>query len=503
MKLRNYQEVAVAQICKAMEISHKLKVEISTGLGRYAIITTLSQIYVNNKFKVLVLTSNRNICYQLRELFLEREDEKYTDVALYIKDYVEHNLLITTYQDLKKSENFNVENFSVVICDGIHYLDEKTIERNFREKNIYFIGFTSLVDTKTSGWFSDAKCVFRYTVQDAIQDGYNVKGCEFEAIVFKIFKKHGYSVDILTQGKDAGYDLRADKEEKHFAIEVKLWDNASISDRIVKETATRVMLEAGKENRIPMLVIANPDPERIRKRLSSFEKIAIIDIQNLLFMVQGDSELEDSLISVLDYSLGDLRPIPPAILLDSHSVKNEEPDISHLIDIVRCWDSQKESSNEYEKLCYKVLRILFAGDLTLWSQQEHSNEELFRFDLICKIKNGNTKDFWKMAEEYFKSKYIVFEFKNYKGQITQKEIFTTEKYLYLKALRGVAIIISANGADKHAEKAIRGILREEGKLIINLSNYDMVEMLKIKIDNEDPADYLSSKLDKLLIDLEK
>lgn len=45
MKLRNYQEVAVAQICKAMETSHKLKAEINIGLGRNAIITTLSHIF--------------------------------------------------------------------------------------------------------------------------------------------------------------------------------------------------------------------------------------------------------------------------------------------------------------------------------------------------------------------------------------------------------------------------------------------------------------------------
>ena len=51
--------------------------------------------------------------------------------------------------------------------------------------------------------------------------------------------------------------------------------------------------------------------------------------------------------------------------------------------------------------------------------------------------------------------------------------------------------------------AIRGILREEGKLIISLSVDDLIAMLLMKKNNEDPAGYLSDKLDELLIDLEK
>ena len=74
----------------------------------------------------------------------------------------------------------------------------------------------------------------------------------------------------------------------------------------------------------------------------------------------------------------------------------------------------------------------------------------------------------------------MFEFKNYEKPITQREIYTIEKYLYEKALRKVAIIISRKGADKHAKMAARGSLRESGKLIICLSDEDLKAMLQIK-----------------------
>lgn len=220
-------------------------------------------------------------------------------------------------------------------------------------------------------------------------------------------------------------------------------------------------------------------------------------------MVENYEELRNDLVSMLSFSVDKYKPIKPNLDVEIQDINSGSFVIDSFIERLKNWRSEDEESREYEKVCYQTLKILFADELSLWSEQQKSNEGLFRFDLICKIKDGNGKEFWGMAERYFNSKYIVFEFKNYSKKVTQKEIFTTEKYLYLKALRGIGILISANGIDVNANKAIRGILREEGKLIISLSNEDMINMLMQKKNNEEPADYLSSKLDELLIDLEK
>ena len=98
---------------------------------------------------------------------------------------------------------------------------------------------------------------------------------------------------------------------------------------------------------------------------------------------------------------------------------------------------------------------------------------------------------------------MVFEFKNYNDPITQKEIYTTEKYLYSKALRSVGIVISAHGYDENAFWAAKGCLRENGKLIMLLETEDLIEMNKMKVDQEDPSNYLLDKLDELLLELEK
>lgn len=341
--------------------------------------------------------------------------------------------------------------------------------------------------------------MFRYGLKDAIDDGYDVKGLGFETIVYKILKRQGYQIEIVPQRKDLCYDLQADKGEEHFAIEVKGWEGPPISRDIVH----RLEEAARKEKRTPVLISANPDLERVRAELLLSFGTVILSIQNLMYMAAGDLELENALKGVLGYSLEGLEPVSPPILLDHQNAGTEETDMVRIMERVGSWDAEKESNTGYEDLCCEVLKILFDADLSLWKRQQCSNDGLDRFDLVCRIKDENVKGFWKLLENHYESKYIVFEFKNYKGPITQKEITITSKYLYKKALRGAAIMISANGADAGAFKESRGILRDESKLIINLSNSDLVEMLKRKMDHKDPAEYLGEKLDELLIRLEK
>lgn len=71
----------------------------------------------------------------------------------------------------------------------------------------------------------------------------------------------------------------------------------------------------------------------------------------------------------------------------------------------------KEFFKEYEKICTEILKNILGEYLGLWAVQEHSNEELYCFDLCCKIKNGVDQDFFNTIQNYFNTKYIVFEFK--------------------------------------------------------------------------------------------
>ena len=276
-----------------------------------------------------------------------------------------------------------------------------------------------------------------------------IDGYMFEKYVAKIFEEAGYSVELEKRLEDRSgdIDIIAEKEAKRYCIEVKF-------SRIIDKAVERICTIAEAYNMLPVLVSAYVIEEK-RKILyqKKYPKIIMIDVTNLLYAVKYSTELHNELVSMLP--------------------------------------------------CYKLLKNAFSDDLALWREQQKSNKDLYRFDLLCRIKDGNQKTFWSILERYFNSKYVIFEFKNYSEKITQKEIYTTERYLYAKALRSVAIIVSANGYEENAYWAAKGSLRENGKLIMLFDTKDLIAMNKMKIEQEDPANYLLDRLDDLLLNLEK
>ena len=334
-----------------------------------------------------------------------------------------------------------------------------------------------------------------------------------EKIVSEIFKDIGYVVE-QEKHSDTGHDLLADllakKDGICYVIEVKAFRASHVHPGLIFDAARKLRNYVahgyflGEWRVIPAIVVLGIIDDRIPDALKIFHpEFQVLDIRNLLYMVEGNESLKNRLVSLLPFSVEGVHPEKPNIGITIRH--DEEPkDIwEEYIDRLRKWDPKSEKSESYEALCCDILQNIFADDLTKWQTQKSSNDGLFRFDAIAKIKRGNNKEFWETSERYYNSKYVVFEYKNYSDKITQAQVYTTVRYLYATALRRVAILISTNGADDHANVAIRGILRDEGKLIIALSNEDLIAMLGMKQRKEEPADYLSDKLDELLIDLEK
>lgn len=135
------------------------------------------------------------------------------------------------------------------------------------------------------------------------------------------------------------------------------------------------------------------------------------------------------------------------------------------------------------------------------SDQHKTGDELFRMDLLCSLKG--TSAFWELLIHHYNSRFIVFEFKNYAQSLPQNMIFITEKYLFNATLRNVAIIISRKGFTKNASIAAVGCLKESGKLILDITDNDLVKMLHQKLEGAEPADYLLEKLERLLMSISK
>ena len=178
------------------------------------------------------------------------------------------------------------------------------------------------------------------------------------------------------------------------------------------------------------------------------------------------------------------------------------------------------NSSEYEDLCFNIIDALFGQHFYGWdsknldstkkkffqlgipNEEQSNNKPYQKRDLVVPIKEFNTlPDFWKFISITLNSRYVTFEFKNYSTRINQTQIYTTEKYLYPRALRSVAIIFTRHGIDENGQITINGAIRENGKFILILDDNEVIEMLEKSKDGSDITDLLFNKIDDLLMKL--
>lgn len=322
-----------------------------------------------------------------------------------------------------------------------------------------------------------------------------------EELAVEIFQKSGFTiikepVDIIDC-----VDIISSDSTNTYYVEIKA--STSIEYKHLSQLSGTVdrLVEVANNNRaIPVLVVFSIVHEKSKlDYLKKYKELVIIDLANILFVVKG-TEIQDKLIAVLPFSVDQIEPKEPAIALGW--LQHSDFGISLIQKLHNCVDGRDGAYN-FEDVCVEILRSTFSDDLSLWDEQKKSNAGLYRFDLLCRIKDDTHKTFWTMLETFFSSKYVIFEFKNYSEPISQKEIYTTEKYLYKKALRNVAIVVTKNGFDDNSKWAAKGSLREQGKLILLITVDDIEEMYNLKLDDQDPSEVLLRKTDEMLTQLEK
>lgn len=327
------------------------------------------------------------------------------------------------------------------------------------------------------------------------------KALQFEEILVSFLKQKGISNGLKTGGINTYVDFQYKAENHIYNFEFKIYNNnIGLKSKIIA-TCKKLSAQITDEHTTNILVIGNIIEDEIKTLISDQYKVVIWDIENILWFLEDFPQLKSDFIALLSFNVSAVVPkrTQPDIF-SQYATNTTKVDLQERLRII---NPGKEEATKYEEVCVDIIKFIFSEHIQFYKEQKKSNAGLYRFDFCGKIKHGNISEFFETIQRFFNTKYIIFEFKNYKEEITQKEIYTTEKYLYEKALRKVAIIISRKGSDESAKKAARGSLRELGKLIVCLSDEDVNKLIDMKINKEDPADYLEALLDDMLMDLEK
>ncbi len=343
----------------------------------------------------------------------------------------------------------------------------------------------------------------------------------FGHIISAHFKLRGFLVEN-GQFSDHGYDLKVIKGSTYY-LELKFYRSNrihySLLERTVSQLAKLIGAMDGDNYGIAIFSIDISIEIRLTLKkkfgitiwdreivLEELRKTSIElkeDFERLLLESQQGTETfkmitgsEVSNASLQDDLFPKDKPINPGPLPNPDHVIADK-----FLAKLAALPCGKDHWSAYEKLMYDILKFLFRKDLTLWEKQQRTDDELSRFDLICRIIFFD--DFWKSLAQSFNTRFILFEFKNYCNEVTQHAVYLTERYLYKNALRSVAIVISRIGPNDSAIQAAKGALRESGKLMFFLSDVDITNMLKGIKHERNPNDYLADTLDDWLVGLSR
>lgn len=333
---------------------------------------------------------------------------------------------------------------------------------------------------------------------------------QFEKIVIRLLAKQGFSIQIHSpQGRD-GYDLDGTLGEIRWAIEVKYYRSARAQTTLIEAAASRVAnngLMSGV-HRAALVVSCLLTPEQ-RTSLEDKFQIAFIDRSDLSVMAAEQPELVDELESVLEgrVDVAEESKLEAGVKVRFDNAKHINADTptskrgQELAERLKSLPPGRDDAKNYELLCMDILKFLFGNYLVGWHPQLSTDDELNRFDSVCRVKPIH--EFWRFVIDDLGSRYVVFEFKNYKEEISQGQILTTEKYLLERGLRRVAFLLTRVGADEGAQKMAKGAMREHGKLMLILDDALVEQMLLKRDDGNDPADILFDIADEFMLTLSR
>lgn len=173
---------------------------------------------------------------------------------------------------------------------------------------------------------------------------------------------------------------------------------------------------------------------------------------------------------------------------------DEGPSENGLITELRNLPPGRSHWRAYEDLCVKILNYLFLNPLAPPKIQCRTEDDLDIRDAIYPIRTGNQH--WDTLRTECRSRFVVAEFKNYTDPPGQREVESLQQYLYPKAMRSFGLLCSRQRASEPASKQRRRAWVENEKLIVMLSDSDLIEMIQLKDSGQEPFEIIDSQLEE-------
>lgn len=176
-------------------------------------------------------------------------------------------------------------------------------------------------------------------------------------------------------------------------------------------------------------------------------------------------------------------------ITDTPQTNSKEP---NLINSLKNIDAGKKDWSNYQSLVFDILEHLFCPPLEIPHYELADLDKRNRRDII--FENDANQGFWKSMREIYEAYYIVVDAKNYSKPLSKRPIIDIAYYLKPYGCGMFGIVVSRKGTNGASEHAIKEQWIGNKKMIVSLSDEDLIEMLEIKNNSGNPEAIIRKKI---------
>jgi hypothetical protein len=148
----------------------------------------------------------------------------------------------------------------------------------------------------------------------------------------------------------------------------------------------------------------------------------------------------------------------------------------------------------YEKYCEDLLSFLFVPPLNPPIPQTRDERHVNRRDYVLPNYAADYR-FWHFMRTHYEAHLVVAEVKNLSRGPGKNEILQVANYLNARGTGLFALILARTDLDEAARWTCREQWVHYSKLIVGLSDEDVVQMVRIKTGGGDPAELVRQMIE--------
>lgn len=159
----------------------------------------------------------------------------------------------------------------------------------------------------------------------------------------------------------------------------------------------------------------------------------------------------------------------------------------------------KKNWSKYQSLVVDILEFILCPPLESPRVELADSDKRNRRDII--FENSSSDGFWRVVRDIYQGHYIVVDAKNYTNTLSKRPVLDISHYLKPYGCGMFSIIISRKGYGAAGKHAAKEQWIGNRKMIIALSDDDLVKMLDLKKQGLSPEEVIKNHISEFRMSL--